>query len=141
LAGVSPWKPRDQWDEPHETKIFGRKPVIFAADAEELLIAVILADGRNQDPVRREPIDDGRPQLIQNGKRLTQAPIIAKPIAIQRKHLSLNKWNLVPLRSYRGQRKHRRSVAKVSTSNGDLPRSRLEAKQLTAAVRSLHSGR
>jgi hypothetical protein len=40
--------------------------------------------------VRREPIDDGRPQLIQNGKRLTQAPIIAKPIAIQRKHLSLN---------------------------------------------------
>src|SRR6202022_183803 len=59
LAGVSPRKPRDQRDEPHEAKIFGGKPVIFAADAEELLIAVILPDGRNQDPVRREPVDEG----------------------------------------------------------------------------------
>jgi hypothetical protein len=56
-GSVSPRKSRDQWDEPHETKIFGGKPVIFAANAEELLIAVVLADRSNQNPIRREPID------------------------------------------------------------------------------------
>src|SRR5580704_4841367 len=64
---ASPWQSGNQWDEPHEAKILGQKPIIFAANAQELLIAMILTDGRNQNPIRREPVDKRRRDARRGG--------------------------------------------------------------------------
>src|SRR6516225_1745787 len=63
LVRLAPRQPGEEWDESHGTKIFSRKPVIVTADTQQLLITVILAHWRNQDPAPREPINERRRQL------------------------------------------------------------------------------
>src|SRR5713101_1126406 len=47
----------DEGNESYEPEILGRKAVVIAADAHELLIMVILANRRDQDAARRETLD------------------------------------------------------------------------------------
>jgi hypothetical protein len=50
-------QPGDERDEANETEILGQKAVVFAADAHQLLVAVILADGDDQDAAGSERVD------------------------------------------------------------------------------------
>src|SRR5260370_8930362 len=69
-----PRQPGDERDEPNETEIFGRKPVVFAADADQLLVAVILADRDDQDAAGSERVNEGRRNFRSRGSH--EPPLI-----------------------------------------------------------------
>jgi hypothetical protein len=52
MATTSPRQPGDERHKSHKTKVFRRKPMIMTANAEQLLISMILADRRDQDSIR-----------------------------------------------------------------------------------------
>ena len=76
LVRLSARQPGDERDKPHETEILGQKPIVFATDAHQLLIAVILADRNNQDAARSEPVDQGRRHFRSRG--CNEHPLIGR---------------------------------------------------------------
>ena len=73
LAGRLPRQPGDERDKPDQAQILGRKAAVVAADAHQLLVAVIGADWRHQNPARRQPIDQGAGSSVAAAVTITRS--------------------------------------------------------------------
>ena len=59
LVHLPPWHSGYEWDEADETEMLGCKSIMAAANSDELLVAVILADRGQQNPSHSKPVDQG----------------------------------------------------------------------------------
>src|SRR6516164_7056454 len=64
---AAPRQPYDERYKPNKAQVFGRQPLIVAPDANELLIAVVITDRRDEDSARGKAIDEGRWDLRRRG--------------------------------------------------------------------------
>src|SRR5215472_7654455 len=60
-------QPDDERHKSNPTQVFGRQSLIAAPDANELLIAVVITNRRDEDPARGKAVDEGRWDLGRRG--------------------------------------------------------------------------
>jgi len=60
LVCVSSRQPGHEWNKADETEMLGRKSLVAATNAHQLLVMVILADRGHKNSARSQAIDQGR---------------------------------------------------------------------------------